>query len=137
MSATDIKDAETLLKNARKELVLHENNLATIQTKVNDLIRQRDTIQKQIDDKVANTNIMFSEQRGRIEAERTFVQNERTKLEAGKKEIAVQMDVLQTERAAFQKEKEEAQGTLARAKNIRSNVDQFIVAVKRAYDVLG
>lgn len=137
MSTTDIKEAADKMKNVHRDMVLWENNLESIKTKVADLQRQREALQKQIDDKVANANIIMSEQRGKIEVERAFVQSEREKLEAGKKEVSAQIDALRTEKASFQKEKDTAAMTLAMAKQSRSNVDQFIISVKRAYDVLG
>lgn len=137
MVATDLKEAETLLKNRNRELVVQENNLAMLQTKIQDLIRQKETLQKQIDEKVANANIIMSEQRSKLDVERSFIKDEREKLELGKKEVARQIEILREDKANFTKEKETNQNFVAASKQARINVDQFILSVKRAYDVLG
>lgn len=137
MVATDLKEAETLLKNRNRELIVQENNLAMLQTKIQDLIRQKETLQKQIDEKVANANIIMSEQRSKLDVERSFIKDEREKLELGKKEVARQIEILREDKANFTKEKETNQNFVAASKQARINVDQFILSVKRAYDVLG
>lgn len=137
MGAETVGQAVASMKKAQGEMVQWENMLESIKAKVTDLSRQRDEVHKQIDLKVSNANIVMSEQRSKLDAERQFVQSEREKLEQGKKEISAQIDVFRTEKAAFTAEKEAAQRLLAAAKQSRSNVDQFIIAVKRAYDVLG
>lgn len=124
-------------KKTQAEMIQWENMLESMKSKVADLSRQRDEIQKQIDQKVANTNIIISEQRGKIDADRVFVQGEREKLEAGKKEVASQIDVLRTERAEFQKEKDEAKVMVDKAQFAKNKVDQFIISVQRAFTVFG
>lgn len=137
MSTTDIKEAADKIKNVHRDMVLWENNLEGLKTKVQDLARQKDMIQKQIDEKIANANIAMSEQRGKLDAERAFVQGEREKLAAGKVEMAEQIETLRVAKAAFEKERETVQRTLNAAKQARVNADQFIIAVNRAYGVLG
>lgn len=137
MGAETVGQAVASMKKAQGEMVQWENMLESIKAKVTDLSRQRDEVQKQIDLKVSNANIVMSEQRSKLDAERQFVQSEREKLEQGKKEISAQIDAFRTEKAAFSAEKEASQKLLAAAKQARNNVDQFIIAVQRAYTILG
>lgn len=125
------------MDSKKADMVRAENEVESLKQKVADLSRQRDQIQNQIDQKVANANIIMSEERSKIDAERRFVQGEREKLEQGKKEVSAQIESLKSEKSAFEKERETSQKLLAAAKFAKTNVDQFIIAVQRAYSVLG
>jgi hypothetical protein len=137
MTITEEKVASEKLKAIQRDITLQENNLDAINKVIADRIRQKDLLQKEIDMKSVGFNASMSEERLRLERDKTFISSERHKLEEGKKELAGHVETARAERAASEKIKEEAEAIYQKAKYLRSNVDQFIIAVQRAMSVLG
>jgi hypothetical protein len=137
MTSADIKKTADEVNKVHRETVIWENNLASIQTKVTDLIRQKELLQKEVDAKSVAFNASMAEERLRMEREHGFVAEERKKLEAGKLELVAKIEEARIERNAAEKAKADSEAMLAKAKYLRTNVDQFIIAVQRALTILG
>lgn len=124
------------MKAANAEFVQMENRLMAIRSEVEDLKRQKEELQKAIDAKMADANLRFTERQSQIRTQEEELEAKRQKLEADSAAFMAALTQAKRERAQLDKEKEDFTNEKNRTSADRAGIDQFVIALQRAYSVL-
>lgn len=123
-------------KEIIRESVKLENELAALKEEVSALTRQKNEIQARIDKTVSDAELSLSLKRTdylkreeRINDQIKSVNQTQTELKEAVDKLTADKEALRKERAAFEIEK-------ASLKHRRNAIDQFIVALQRAYTLV-
>lgn len=137
MAISDVAEASDKLRKVHQEMTQWENSKVSLEKKLVDLQKQCETVQKQIEQKTADAQIFIAGKHNDIAKAREALEEERKKLGFAKEELASQVKALQTEKGEVEKRREEAIRSERIAKDMRSKIDQFVIATQRAYSLIG
>lgn len=137
MSSESMAVAAKTMKQAQAEMVQWENTLEGIENKVKALVKQRDDIQSTIDKKLADFETTISFKRVDLQKRETALDEERKRVALAKEELDKAVKTMQTERAVVQKDRDAVEIGKKVNDARKGNIDQFVIALQRAYTLVG
>lgn len=130
---TAMKTAKTL----QQELVQNENRLAAVVDQVETAKRQKEKLDAEIQHKSDEYKMMMNQRDAETKQLRDAVIRDREQLESDKKDFLKLLRDLQTEKNALEASREDFKNEQFKVADTRERVNGFIVAVQRAYTLIG
>jgi chromosome segregation ATPase len=135
--AQELSTALKTAKSIEKELTVAENRLAYVQEEVKRLTASKEAIQDDLAKKSADYELYIGKRDADSKKMRQDVLDERAQLERDKVEFQTILQTLKQDKQAHESSKEEVVNLKKRNEATKSNIDQFIIAVQRAFSLLG
>lgn len=124
-------------KELDKALVHSENRLAYAQDELKRVQQTRDTLQTEIDRKMADYNIFIAQRDAESKKIREDVLAERDQLAKDKKEFQEILQQFQKDRQVHLQSVQEFQVNKDRNEAQMNNIREFVIAVQRACSLIG
>lgn len=135
MSA-QLSEAMKTAKTIQQELVQNENRLAAVQDQIETAKRQKEKLDAEIQQKGDEYKMMMDHRDGETKKLRDAVITDREQLENDRKDFLKVLQDFQVQRNELEAKKEAFKNDLAKSADAKNKVNDFIVAVQRAYSLI-
>lgn len=133
----EVRDAVKNLKTVGSELTVWENRLDIAKAECEKNQKMRDALQAEIDKKTSDFGIYIAQRDAENKKTHSEVLEAREKLESDKSEFQMILKQHQQDKAALDSQKHEFEIQRLKHASTVENVQQFILAVRRASGLLG
>lgn len=137
MSSEAMGVAAKTMKQAQQEMVQWENTLETLENKVKSKIVERDSLQAMIDKKTTDFEQSISYRRQELANQAEKIEIDKKKISESKEELNKLVKEMQFERSELNKEKDAVLVGKKVNEERKSKYDQFVIALQRAYTLVG
>jgi chromosome segregation ATPase len=135
--STEVATAVKNLKTIGTEITQWENRAEVVRAEHDRLLQARDALQAEIQQKTSDFAIYMAQRDSEAKAQRTELNAEREKLAKDKEEFQAILKQHKTERDSLNSDKQQFEIQKLKHEASTKNVQDFILAVRRASGLLG